>query len=67
MSEIELLNVSENGRRVEIRVGKIIFEFFKYKGTIFHQEMNFGGGSSYVPKKHYQMAYRQAAAILNKK
>lgn len=67
MSEVELLSVGENNRRVEIRVGKVVFEFFKYKGNIFHQEINYGGGSCRVEKSLYMRAFRQAAAILNKK
>lgn len=67
MSEIEVLKVGENNRRVEIRVGRVNFEFFMFNGKIFHQSMNHDGGSCRVEKSLYMRAFRQAAAILNKK
>jgi hypothetical protein len=67
MSDIEILNVGENNRRVEMRVGHVNFEFFKFHGEIFHQTINYDGGSCQVEKSLYMKALRQAAAILNKK
>lgn len=65
MSEVEVLEVKEN--RVEIRVRHVVFIFFKNEGKIKHNTMNFGRASSRLPKGLYSRAFRQAAAILNKK